>query len=89
MTNEGLELIKRYEGFRAKPYLCPAGVPTIGYGVTVYPDGTKVTLQDPPITQAKAPAIMPCSGRIPMAIAKPIAIGMAVMATIKPALKSL
>ena len=31
MTNEGLELIKRYEGFRAKPYLCPAGVPTIGY----------------------------------------------------------
>lgn len=58
MTNEGLELIKRYEGFRAKPYLCPAGVPTIGYGITVYPDGTKVTLQDSPITQAKALAML-------------------------------
>ena len=39
--------------------------------------------------QANAPAIMPCSGRIPIAIAKPIAIGMAVIATINPALKSL
>ena len=27
-----VELVKRFEGFRAKPYLCPAGVPTIGYG---------------------------------------------------------
>ena len=27
----GIELIKKYEGFRSKPYLCPAGVPTIGY----------------------------------------------------------
>ncbi len=27
-----VELIKRYEGFRAKPYLCPAGHWTIGWG---------------------------------------------------------
>lgn len=27
-------------------YLCPAGVPTIGIGTTVYPDGTKVKLGD-------------------------------------------
>lgn len=30
----GLALIKRFEGFAAKAYLCPAGVWTIGYGHT-------------------------------------------------------
>lgn len=49
-----LDLIKYYEGFSAKPYLCPAGKPTIGYGNTTYPDGTKVTLKDKPITQKQA-----------------------------------
>ncbi len=29
---KGFELIKRFEGFRPAVYLCPAGVPTIGYG---------------------------------------------------------
>jgi len=28
----GLAIIKYFEGFRAEPYLCSAGVPTIGYG---------------------------------------------------------
>ena len=28
------ELIKRWEGLRLNRYLCPAGVPTIGYGHT-------------------------------------------------------
>jgi lysozyme len=28
----GLNLIKHYEGFRSKPYLCPANKWTIGYG---------------------------------------------------------
>ena len=30
----GKELIKSFEGFRAIAYICPAGVPTIGYGTT-------------------------------------------------------
>lgn len=33
-SDEGLNLIKQFEGFRAKAYLCPAGVWTIGYGHT-------------------------------------------------------
>lgn len=33
-SNRGIEFIKAWEGFRAKAYLCPAGVPTIGYGHT-------------------------------------------------------
>ncbi len=34
ITEEGLALIKRFEGFRARAYRCPAGVWTIGYGHT-------------------------------------------------------
>jgi len=53
-----LALIKACEGFSAKPYLCPAGVPTIGYGSTRYADGKKVALSDPHITVAQAEEIM-------------------------------
>lgn len=43
------------EGFRAVPYIPTQGdVPTIGYGSTVYEDGTRVTLVDPPITKERA-----------------------------------
>jgi GH24 family phage-related lysozyme (muramidase) len=38
-------LIKKYEGKSLSPYLCPKGVPTIGYGITVYPDGRKEPLK--------------------------------------------
>ena len=48
------ELCRRFEGFRSKPYLCPAGIPTIGYGSTYYPGGRKVTLEDAPITEEQA-----------------------------------
>jgi lysozyme len=43
-----------FEGFRAKPYKCPAGVPTIGYGSTFYSNGKKVTLKDKLITEQDA-----------------------------------
>jgi lysozyme len=52
------ELIKHFEGFYATSYLCPANVPTIGYGTTVYPDGTKVTLKDPAITLDRATELL-------------------------------
>ena len=47
-------LCRQFEGFRSKPYLCPAGIPTIGYGSTYYSDGRKVTLQDPALTEVEA-----------------------------------
>jgi lysozyme len=31
-SEQGLTLIKNFEGFSAKPYICPAGKSTIGYG---------------------------------------------------------
>lgn len=49
-----IALIKHYELFMPNPYLCPAGVPTIGYGTTVYPDGKKVTLKDHKVTEPEA-----------------------------------
>ncbi len=49
-----IDLVKTFEGFRSKPYLCPANVPTIGYGSTAYPDGKKVSLQDVSITKEQA-----------------------------------
>ena len=48
------ELCRIFEGFRSKPYLCPAGVPTIGYGSTYYADGRKVDLSDTPIDEPTA-----------------------------------
>jgi lysozyme len=35
VTEEGLDLIKRFEGFSPTIYICPAGYPTVGYGHVV------------------------------------------------------
>ncbi len=35
VTEAGLNLIKRFEGFSSTIYICPAGYPTIGYGHVV------------------------------------------------------
>lgn len=51
-------LCRKFEGLFLSPYLCPAGVPTIGYGATYYQDGTRVTLRDPPITRQQAEALL-------------------------------
>ena len=48
------DIIKEFEGFSEKPYLCPAGVPTIGYGFTTWM-GRRVTMSYPgTITPAQA-----------------------------------
>ena len=51
-------LARRFEGLYLTPYLCSAGVPTIGYGATYYEDGTRVTLRDAPITKERAEALL-------------------------------
>jgi len=57
-ANAGIDMIKRFEGFRSAPYKCPAGVPTIGYGATFYPGGKKVTMIDKTITEVEATALL-------------------------------
>jgi len=62
----GLNLIKQKEGFEATPYLCPAKVPTIGYGATYYPKdysvvalrGKRVKLSDPAISELAASTLL-------------------------------
>ena len=54
LDDKGYSLITKFEGFSAKPYLCSAAVPTIGYGSTFYEDGSKVTINDKPITKERA-----------------------------------
>ena len=41
-----INLIKLFEGYKAKAYLCPACVVTIGWGSTMYTDGRKIKLGD-------------------------------------------
>ena len=39
-------LIREFEGFSSVVYKCPAGVPTIGFGTTRWPDGAAVKIGD-------------------------------------------
>ena len=48
-----VQIIKEFEGCHLNAYLCPAGVPTIGYGNTRYPGGSRVKLGDS-ISQKRA-----------------------------------
>jgi len=51
----GLDFIKQEEGCVLHPYRDQAGVPTIGIGMTYYPDtGKTVTMNDPHLTQEQA-----------------------------------
>jgi lysozyme len=53
-----LALARRFEGCYLRPYFCPAGVPTIGFGATRYEDGTAVTLFDAPISRERAEQLL-------------------------------
>ncbi|MDE2630764.1 MAG: lysozyme [Alphaproteobacteria bacterium] len=53
-----MPLIKKFEGFRGTPYKDSAGIPTIGYGTILYPDGTHVTMTDKPVTEDQASSFL-------------------------------
>lgn len=53
VNKAGRDLIKKFEGCKLKAYKCPAGLWTISWGLTFYPDGTKVKEGDV-ITQERA-----------------------------------
>lgn len=46
ISKEGLNLIKKWEGFQEKAYLCQANVWSIGYGTTKYANGKAVKQGD-------------------------------------------
>lgn len=53
ISSNGLDLIKHFEGFEPKAYVCPAGKLTIGYGST----GTHVS-RGQTITETEATALL-------------------------------
>jgi lysozyme len=55
LDETGLNFLKNEEGCILHPYKDSVGIPTIGIGMTYYPQtGKKVTMQDGPITLAQA-----------------------------------
>jgi len=58
MTDEGLDLIKLYEGYSSSPYLCPAQHWTIGYGAIWGLDGKRVTEDHPDINKDQADQLL-------------------------------
>ena len=59
-----IPLIQRWEGLHRRtpagiaPYLCPAGVWTIGWGATHYADGRPVTAADSALSVAECEALL-------------------------------
>lgn len=56
-----LSMCMRFEGVYLRPYICPAGVVTIGVGATRYLDGRRVKMTDPPITREHALMLLKAS----------------------------
>ena len=54
LDESGYSELHKREGLRTKPYLDTRGIPTISLGVTYYPNGRKVTMQDKPLTKIEA-----------------------------------
>jgi lysozyme len=44
--NKGIAIIRKYEGLKLRAYICPSGLPTIGYGATFYINGSRVQIGD-------------------------------------------
>ena len=55
LSKAGADLMHRYEGFRNRPYLCPAHVWTIGYGHVLYQEQIRLPMVR---TEAKPAAMI-------------------------------
>lgn len=58
INEAGLDIIKYYEGWSSRPYKCPAGIATIGYGSTWDIDGQKVDMRHKKITKDHGEALL-------------------------------
>lgn len=47
VSQQGIDLIKRFEGFKAAPYYCPGGYLTIGYGHVIEEDEAFCSISEP------------------------------------------
>ena len=58
INNAGIEIIKAFEGFSAKVYLDPIGIPTVGFGSTWDVDGNRITVDHPEVTEKEATRLL-------------------------------
>jgi lysozyme len=58
VSEKGLDLIKQFEGFKDYVYICPAGLPTIGYGHVINSKLIALTKAAPRITREKAEQLL-------------------------------
>lgn len=78
INDAGIEIIKRFEGWRPHVYRCPAGVPTIGWGSTWDEAGNRITMDHPPIDDLQGAAFLTRELRhVEGAIAKLIRVSLA------------
>jgi lysozyme len=56
LNKKGIDLMHQFEGLRLNAYLCPANIPTIGWGNTFYESGRKVQIGET-ITKERADAL--------------------------------
>ena len=58
LSKVGADLMHKYEGYRNRPYLCPAHIWTIGYGHVLYQEQIRLPMVRPPgKTKADIPQI--------------------------------
>ena len=57
-SQRGIDLIKAFEGFSSKPYLCPAQYWTIGYGNIRGRDGKRIKGDTPAISTDEAETLL-------------------------------
>jgi lysozyme len=57
-SSKAFSFIEHEEGCILHPYHDQAGIPTIGWGSTMYKNGKKVTMKDAPITQLEADSLL-------------------------------
>lgn len=58
-SKRGIDLMHKFEGFRNKPYLCPASLWTIGYGHVLYQDQIRL-----PVAHNEAQLKQPVENRV-------------------------
>lgn len=58
ISQTGVDLIKEFEGVRLEAYQCFAGIWTIGYGSTYWPDGRRVKQGDRLANHAEAEQLL-------------------------------
>ena len=47
LSKVGADLMHKYEGYRTRPYLCPAHIWTIGYGHVLYQEQIRLPMMRP------------------------------------------